>query len=200
MSLADPFLSISEDFGSLARALEDEGARAMQAAAARAVEILRADWPVDTGASRDAWSWEPTVNGAIIKCTTTYSSFTFVKGDEERMPIYIERLPAAIRQAMEEVGVVGVFEDVTAAYFGEGRTTTEVQTSDGAIGVNRKLGRHTPKKQLEAWVSRCPELVTNVTLVWRGKLVEDVLVPSDTLPAGQATPMGRVRVGRRTRG
>jgi len=200
MSLADPFLSFADDLNTIIQALQVEGARSMQEAAARAVDILRADWPVDTGASRDAWTWEPTDTGAVIKCGTSYSSFTFAKGDEERIPIYIERLPNAIRQAMDDVGTIAVFEDVTEAYFGQGRTTTEVETSDGPIGVHRKLGMHTPKRQREAWISRCPEFVTSVTLTWRGNLVEDILVPSDTLPAGQATPMGRMRVGRRKRG
>lgn len=187
-------MSIEAALDSLQRTLEGFAAAAQQVAlngvrevARVAVEDLRARWPVDTGASRDGWQVQETPDGAIIRCSTDYSSYTFAKGDKERVPIYLDEVPAAIQRAANEVGIGANMVDLTKEYFGQGRTTMDVQLDDGSvIGNNRKMIQHTPANQAEAWLEQMPQAVTAARVFWRGKWRDVQLVPSDYIAAGGA--------------
>lgn len=155
-----------------------------------AVEDLRSQWPVDTGASRDGWHVEETAEGARLVCSTDYSSYTFEKGDTLRTPIYLDAVPSALQAAADTVGIGVNMQDLTQEYFGQGRRTINVELDDGSvIGSNRKMIQHAPPDQAQAWIEQCPEAVTAARVLWRGKWRDVKLVPSDYLPGGQVGSM-----------
>ena len=179
--LGDGLRALSSDLDSFAVAVEQVMIEGLRAIAAEAVQIIKNEWPVDTGFSRDAWSWEPLENGARIVCSAEYSSFVFAAGDETRAAIYLNVVPDAVARAADIVGLPAALSDVTEEYIGQGRTTSDV------TGVSRKFIFHAPASQQVAWRTENPHLIERVTLTWGGTTGEFELVPSDTIPASGLT-------------
>lgn len=174
-ALGDPIRGFGLMLEEWTAAIEQAMQRGLEEVARVAVDDLRANWPVDTGKSRDSWEARSTPDGAEIVCATDYSSYTFAKGDSERIPIYLDRVPRAIAMAAAQVGVQGIAADVTEAYVGQGRTTSHL------TGVERKMLIHTPSAQAQAWRDNYPEMIERVYIEGYG---EQELVPSDTIAAG----------------
>lgn len=186
IGLAESMSDLDRAIAAWEQAAEALTINALFAIASRAVEILQSQWPVDTGASRAAWRVEARgESGCAIVCATDYSSFTFEKGDTLRTPIYLDAVPLAIEQAAREIGLDLRLQDLTEAYFGQGRRTANVEIEGGGvIGVQRKMTMHTPPDQVDAWKESMPEVVERVRVNYRGKWIEAELVPSDTIAPG----------------
>lgn len=181
MPLGDDLRGFAREMEHLIDAFEQVAQGGVQEIARVAVETyLKPALPVDTGATRDAARWEPLPDGARIVIGTDYSSFIFAKGDRLRTPIYLELLPWAVQMAVDEVGLEAAFEDLTAEYFGQGRTTAHL------TGTHRKMIQHTPADQVAGWRKSHPELIETISIVWNGSLRDVEVVPSDTIAAGGA--------------
>lgn len=178
MSYADDLLAFAAEMHELADNLGAVAERLAQATARRAVELVQDQWPVDTGYSRDQWSAQPLPGGASIVCIADYSSYVFEAGDITRTPIYPQMLGRALRDAAIELDWHGTFQDVTAAYVGQGRTTAHL------TGVSRKFLIHTPKIEQEGWRKSWPHLIESVTVTINGVEREMEAVPSDTVAGG----------------
>lgn len=152
---------------------------AIVATTERAAEILRTTIPVDTGATRDDIRVERTGDGARLVIGTDYASFIFAKGDDFRQPVYPSLVAEAFNTAVSEVGIAAQVVDLTEAYFGQGRTTTDI------TGPARKMIQHAPPKEAEAWRTLHPEAIE--VIVVDGQ--EIYLVPADVIDAGQAGVM-----------
>lgn len=146
----------------------------LEVANAAAAE-LRTTLPKDTGATRQSVEVAQEGNVTTLTIGTDYASFIFSSGDDLRTPVYPALLAAAFANAVNEVGIVAQVVDMTEAYFGQGRTTSDV------TGSSRKMIKHAPPHEAEAWRRNHPELITRIVV--EGEEVE--LVPADTIAAGQ---------------
>lgn len=176
MSLSAAFSSFSSAVSELDQALQSLQVSISLEVCRVAVETyIRPKWPVDTGRSKDAWGYRPTATGAQIICDIQYASYVFAKKDTERIPIYPGLVENAIANAIDEIGVAAVIQDITEAYIGQGRKTAHL------TGASRKFLIHTPSNQAQAWRENCPQMIEVVDVFWNGKQRLMEIVPSDTV-------------------
>lgn len=177
--LGDSFRDIAKSMLGFADAVVSISDQAMVLIANTAVDrYIIPNWPVDTGWSASQWDAAAISDGARIYCRADYSSYVFKSGDTLRVPIYLELVPWAVERAVEDVGFMASLVDVTDAYFGQGRTTTNI------TGPSQKMIRHTPKNEAEAWRKYHPEMIERVEVFYQGQMQVVELVPSDTIATG----------------
>lgn len=169
------FHQLADNLRAFADNLQSTVNTALLNVANTAAAELRTTLPKDTGATRQSVEVSQDGNTVTLTIGTDYASFIYQSGDELRTPVYPALLASAFSNAVDEVGIVSQVVDMTEAYFGQGRTTSDV------TGADRKMIRHAPPHEAEAWRRNHPELITRIVV--EGAEVE--LVPSDTVAGGQ---------------
>ena len=191
MSLAASFYSMAAELDHLEAAVRQVMMGGLLEVARVAVDdYIVPNWPRASGTSARAWGYRADPDGATILCATDYSSYVFAGGDKLRTPIYLDLVPWAVSQADLKVGVGAMLSDLTAEYFGQGRTTSHL------TGTARKFIIHTPADQAAAWRANCPEMIETIEVFYRGELRRMEIVPSDRIAAGGGGQNIRIRTRR----
>jgi len=172
----DAMRKLADSLDDFADAIGPVMSAAMLAVADRAADNIRDTVPVDTRATRDGVRVDSVGGFVTLTIGTDYASYIFEAGDQTRIPIYPRLLADAFQAAVNDVGIAAQVVDMTEAYFGQGRTTTNI------TGPTRKMIQHAPPHEADAWRANNPEMITRVMV--DGAEIE--LVPSDFIDAGQA--------------
>ena len=167
--------SFAESMDELADNIEAVAAGMALEVAAAAVPLIQEQWPELTGYSKSEWKADPFFGGALLHCDADYASYIYAPGDLQRTPIYPGIVAKSITRAAADLDIRGQFQDLTAAYTGQGRTTAHL------TGVARKFLRHAPPDERAAWRQVCPELISVITVNGR----DEEVVPSDVVAARQ---------------